>query len=330
MKSARGPVHSSPQIDVGRGIVLRLAESLGHIAQSGVLKNNDLQDTLTSLGGSLENGARLHPEGFACYFAMLRALNDNQLSAAQTAAQAMATYELPGKVVPTIRPLHDTFFLPEQAQQMRAHFASDSLLSRQINPVPTASVELFQDRLKEALELLANLAPYSHATFTNITTEIIPVIGQSHNGMTFDGCSSVERWGAILINMQLDRTALVLAETLVHESCHSLLFDLANDSYLTLNPADELYQSPLRIDPRPIDGIYHAVFVLSHMYRFLAEVAQNPETPNDMRQEANTLMFTRQQAFNDGYGVLSDHAQLTPAGQEILNSARARVPESVS
>lgn len=34
-----------------------------------------------------------------------------------------------------------------------------------------------------------------------------------------------------------------------------------------LNSPEELFPSPLRMDPRPMDGIYHATFVTTRMHR---------------------------------------------------------------
>lgn len=143
--------------------------------------------------------------------------------------------------------------------------------------------------------------------------------------MTFDGCSSLERYGSILVNMRRRRTPLVLAETLVHESAHSLLFALSCNDFRVLNPPSELHKSPLRIDPRPLDGIFHAVFVLARMHGFLAEIVLNPETSTFMRKEALKVISERRKNFLDGHSVLAEHAKLTEIGRELLEDSFQRV-----
>ena len=81
----------------------------------------------------------------------------------------------------------------------------------------------------------------------------------------------------------------------------------------------------MRIDPRPLDGIYHAVFVLARMHGFVAEVAEHPETGEATRMEAKSLMGERRDSFLDGHSVLAEHAQLTAIGRELLDDAFLRV-----
>ncbi len=52
---------------------------------------------------------------------------------------------------------------------------------------------------------------------------------------------------------------------LLHETAHQLLFGLSLDQPVVENDVEERYASPLRPDPRPMDGIFHATFVCARM-----------------------------------------------------------------
>ena len=57
-----------------------------------------------------------------------------------------------------------------------------------------------------------------------------------------------------------------MVDLLVHESSHVLLFGVSADGALTENSGSERYDSPLRPDKRPIDGIFHACFVATRVH----------------------------------------------------------------
>lgn len=311
----------------GRRIHARLADSLAHISEAGIVSAPALCQGLEALAARISAGATLRPERFRHYFALVRAAQAANSRAAAAAARRMLA---PGALVARegieIHPLSDSAMSPAEQRALRRDFASDSLTSAQITRIPEPRLPAIRAELEAALALCRRHAPQSAALLGAITREIVPVLGRARGGMTFDGCSSVERWGAILINMRRERTPLVLAETLVHESCHSYLFDLTCTERLTTNPAEERYNSPLRHDPRPIDGIFHACFVLAHMYGFLAEVAACDAAPAALRQEAQDLAPRRAQAFDDGHAVLAAHARPTATGRALLDRARQMVP----
>lgn len=310
----------------GRRIHDRLSESLLHLARSGAVGRKGTSAAMEALSADIETGGTIAPERFRYYFALVRAVQENRSAKAVASARMLASDgALAGRTI-AIRPMADAVMGRTEQRHIRLDFGSDSLSTTQITRIPDGEVPATVARIEDALALCRRHAPDSHALLSAVTREIIPVMGRARDGMSFDGCSSVERWGAILINMRKRRTDLGLAETLVHESSHSYLFDLTSLERLTTNRMDERYKSPLRLDPRPVDGIFHAVFVLAHMYAFLREVVENPAAPDGLRQEAEEVSARRIAAFNDGYSVLDEHARPTATGREILTRIRRMVP----
>lgn len=310
----------------GRRIHGRLSESLVHLARSGAVGRKGTAAAMDGLSARIDAGGTIAPERFRHYFALLRAAQEGRpAKAIASACKLVAAGALADRAI-SVRPMADGVMSRTEQRHVRLDFGSDSLSTSQIGRIPDSDVPAVIARIEDALTMCGRYAPDSHALLSAVTREIIPVTGRARDGMTFDGCSSVERWGAILINMRKQRSDLGLAETLVHESSHSYLFDLTSLERLTMNRMDERYESPLRLDPRPIDGIFHAVFVLAHMYAFLREVAENQAAPEDLRQEAEEVSARRVVAFNDGYSVLERHAKPTATGRAILKRIRAMVP----
>lgn len=304
-------------------IELRMAESLREL-QSAI----DIDDTLPSLlpvAEHLENAGALQPEAYSTYFALVRSIQAEDMDDVPQLVEALAASRRPENAGISIRMLNANQFGRLGLKVVRDHFASPSLTFTQMGEIPTRAERRMTQRLIDALALINTMAPKAWADVSRITTEIIASYGRTRGFMTFDGCSSLERYGSILVNMRRRRTPLVLAETLVHESAHSLLFALSCNDHRVLNPPTELHKSPLRIDPRPLDGIYHAVFVLARMHGFLAEVALNPKTTTAMRTEALKVVEERRKNFADGHAVLAEHAKLTEIGKELLDDAYQRV-----
>lgn len=299
----------------------RIAESLREL--SSALADYPYADDLVARAALVEGGVFLHPAAYSTYFQLIRAVQADDEKALPPLIAALAMAPMSDGI--EIRMLGFDAFGRKGVRTTRNDFASDSLLHTQMGLVPTAAAPRMRQKLTAALDLIPNLSPKAWQDITGVTSEIVAAYGNMRVLTTFDGCSSLERYGSVLINMRRDRTSLGLAETLVHESAHGLLFALTCNEHRVLNSPSERYASPLRGDPRPLDGIYHAVFVLARMYAFVRDAAQNPNTGQAMRAEAEQRMEARRKNFIDGYTVLQEHARLTDIGRSLLDDAYARV-----
>ncbi len=112
---------------------------------------------------------------------------------------------------------------------------------------------------------------------------------------------------------------------LIHETAHQYLYNLmANDEIIS---GDGLFSSPLRKDPRPISGIYHAVFVLARLIDFFKKAAHYPHNA----QTHLTSEFTEGQIENytrryyDGLAIVEKHGQMTDLGRALLESTKELV-----
>lgn len=107
-------------------------------------------------------------------------------------------------------------------------------------------------------------------------------------------------------------------EHLIHETSHLNLNVVQAVDPLVLNSPDELHQSPLRRDPRPLMGIFHAQFVLSrlvHMYRRAQPLVSDPI----FTSHAATI----ENKFTRGLATLNSTGRFTETGRKLLDSMTA-------
>jgi hypothetical protein len=85
----------------------------------------------------------------------------------------------------------------------------------------------------------------------------------------FDGASTFYLWGAVFTTIE-GKSPVDLAQTLAHETGHLLLFGSMLGRPLVENEDDERYDSPLRRDPRPMEGVVHAAYVMDRHLHVVA------------------------------------------------------------
>lgn len=160
-----------------------------------------------------------------------------------------------------------------------------SLYAALIDPTPAGSplfttpdTEQWNSFDKKVMAALAIVDKADEALAQEIKSLIVDVVGavpsRDDHARQFGSASSFMLWGALVINVDRYRTAYALVEALVHESAHQLLFAHSIDHPLVLNPIEERYPSPLRTDPRPMDGVYHATFVTARVFYVLRRIQE--------------------------------------------------------
>ena len=83
----------------------------------------------------------------------------------------------------------------------------------------------------------------------------------------------------------------------------------------------ERFQSPLREDPRPMDGIYHATFVVARMHYAMQRLLASCLLDAASKEVAKLALQRHQRAFADGIGTINQHGRLTERGAAVMSSA---------
>jgi hypothetical protein len=190
-----------------------------------------------------------------------------------------------------------------------------------LRPDPAAA-ERTRKLIREALNLMEKATPHLAEEFYGLVHEIVLAGSATGKGeMRFDGASSYMLWGALFLNADETKSVLEMLETLIHESSHSLLFGMCTEEALVNNDDEATFHSPLRPDPRPMDGIYHATYVSARMHYAISEAIQSGELDSAQREEADTLVRASYRAFGDGYQLVAAHGDLTVTGDRLMKEA---------
>jgi len=189
---------------------------------------------------------------------------------------------------------------------------------------PSASEDrAFDAAVRDGLDLMRRASAALWCEFHGLVRHVLSVRNRPGAGMHFDGGSHYQLWGALFLSVRPDITPDAMVEVLAHESAHSLLFGLCIDEALVENPDDELYPSPLRVDPRPMDGIYHATFVSARMHWAMSCLLASGLLDADAVLRVTRARDADRTHFLAGHAVVARHGRLTPTGSALMDAALA-------
>jgi len=178
----------------------------------------------------------------------------------------------------------------------------------------------FERTTAEALALIEDADSVLAEEFRSLVVQIIATV-PSTMGATrdFDGASSFMLWGAIFINAARLRTPLGMVETLVHEAAHQVLFGHSHDDVLVENVIEDRFESPLRRDPRPMIGVFHATFVCARVHYALNRVKAVRKMDRAIIEDR---LVEQRRLFDGGVETVRQYGMLTPRGAQILGAAQ--------
>ncbi|MDP3546790.1 MAG: HEXXH motif-containing putative peptide modification protein [Phreatobacter sp.] len=309
----RVPVQFLPDGATARTIVEVMT---GHFRESLAAIETALMEPRPQAGPAQRPSAR----AFASYFDLLEAvIADDPDSAREALRRVHATLAQPPG--PFLRNWDDLD--PDEA----------SLFDRQINADPTTRVSLAaptpeafrrsENGLWAALELFGAAAPEIAAEIRELVGEIVLVVGDVNDDGRFDGATAFANWGALFLNAEEHADRMEALDGLAHESAHALLFGHTLGHPLVENPPEERHASPLRADPRPLDGIFHATFVTARMHYAHSRVMVSGLLDDEEAGRARASLERCRSAFADGHATLLRHARMTPVGATLMAEAAA-------
>lgn len=133
-----------------------------------------------------------------------------------------------------------------------------------------------------------------------------------------------QTFGAIYLSSQALNDEIAAFDFLIHEMTHhSVIVKLAFTRFID-NP--EAYaQSPLRLDPRPLPAILHAVVVLMRVCWGLQTALKT--LPGDLLLSAEKRLHIYQSDLHDGITALDHIAKWTETGSLFFEQLRKDVQQ---
>lgn len=181
-----------------------------------------------------------------------------------------------------------------------------------IEPLSTIELSINRNRLNEAIDLIAE---YDSDMFEELIEQVSMI--KLFRGKVTMGFTDLRILGAMFIRVPRPNLNPVLYffEHVIHEASHIHLNCLMAIDPLILNSRDERFQSPLRNDPRPMIGVFHATYVSARIARSLIKVFQNTDDYELLHPLAETLDETLR-----GMVEIKKNAKLTGHGLELMAS----------
>ncbi len=185
--------------------------------------------------------------------------------------------------------------------------------------------------LADALGLIAQASPAYAAEIQALIREFVFVgYRLDESGACFASATTFYLWGAVVLDEACASDRLTLAVTLVHEVAHAYLFGLTLGAKFVENPDEDRFGSPIRQDGRPMEGVFHATFVLARMIDWSETVLANGAlTPGERDALAANLADLRS-SYAEGRATVAAHARLAPGAARLLADADERVADQAA
>jgi HEXXH motif-containing protein len=297
----------------------RLLDSFCHIADC-VSLGDDGPANLKLLDSRLR-GLSISPWVFCLYSKLVAEISKGDVGTS-TVADIVDAASLPvGAAV--VVPFRDCTVPAAWWDHFVVLFDTDS--ERDFAPdIPDPEIfSLCQREVEEGLSLLRLADPPWHDEVRNLLPMVFAGSGTLDTPDMFNGASTFFFWGGSLINAEVRRSAVSIIDLLIHESSHLLLFGLSADGALLSNSGEERYSSPLRADPRPIDGILHACFVASRVHLAMSRLLDSGYLTKDNEKRAADRLDHNAKSARIALEVLNKHARPTELGESVLGSLRS-------
>jgi HEXXH motif-containing protein len=167
--------------------------------------------------------------------------------------------------------------------------------------------------LADALQLIGQTMPDLRREIDLFLQLVIPVGWHEQQHLS---ASYQEVIGTVY--MSLHPQLMTMVEATIHEFQHNKLHALLELDPLLDNAFSPLYSSPVRPDPRPLQGILlavHAFQPVARLYQLMRE-AHHPgsDHPDFVRRYEQIL-----KGNHEGASVLLEHAKPTPIGRALLD-----------
>lgn len=297
----------------------RLAQSLRYIAATISGRIEFEPAALDAFLQRLRAGP-VAPLAFGAYCDFVLAVEAGEIGSAQALLQELAqtaTHQGPLRVLALADPRTDA-----AASRYQRLVDTDPQARFEIHPPPFALARDCELRIAQALAMLDRGHPELAAEIRALLREVVLAAGPGTPGApVFDGASSFMLWGAIVLNVQHQATVLDMVQALVHESGHNLLFGLCADGPLVEDRGTQRHASPLRPDPRPMDGIVHAAYVSARMHQALERLLAAGVLDDGEAAIARQALSEHARHFCSGMHTIEHHARLTVTGRAIVDGA---------
>ena len=313
---------SAPRVAaIDASLRARLAESFAYLAEVASLADTHAA-TLAGIDARLKS-APVSPWVFGLYSKLVAELAKSPRGdVAGAFASVVKALSLPADAGMVC--FHDPAVPGPWWEHFQLLFDTDPQRPFKPRPPSAESFAAGTETIAAGLALFKRADPDFHAEVQRLIRMIVLAApGSEDTADRFNGASTFFLWGASLLNAEPRRSSVSMVDLLVHESSHVLLFGVSADGALTENSGSERYNSPLRADKRPIDGIFHACFVATRVHLAMTRLLASGALSEAEAKLALERRDNNAEASRNSIEELDRHARLTALGEKVLDTLRA-------
>lgn len=167
--------------------------------------------------------------------------------------------------------------------------------------------------MAEGIDIIARTAPH---LWMDMKTVVRYLVGFSHPQIS--AFSSGSAPGMIFVNNKYD-SAMWYAENFVHEYAHSKMTLMSIICPIISQASSSSYDSPWRLDKRPIWGLFQGAFAYWHVLIFLVQAEVGVE-----------ILAEHAQSVRKAVLEIDAHGALTPFGKSLLQRILKSTEEVLS
>ncbi|MGO4569324.1 HEXXH motif-containing putative peptide modification protein [Rhizobium sp. 2YAF20] len=270
----------------------------------------DLSAMLTKLG-SVEI---LNPRIFYLHDKLLLALRaQNKTSVDRIVdciAEEVASTERRAEAGPDVASLGvsdwETFIAENSKELGEEYFRQRPI----IEPVSEEIAHAEQSNIRSAIALISDYFPEMRQELDVFLNKV-----RIFQGTVTMGITDVRMFGCMLIRTPRPgvNPKLYYGEHLTHEISHMYLNAAMAIDPIVLNDRSELFTSPIRPDPRPMLGVFHATFVTARIVQLFDRLATH-----DGDREVLVYLYQQIDELSAGIQEIAKGARLTDAGHDLL------------
>ena len=300
------------------------ARMIDNLAQSveeivfGCSSHVGLEEGILRLPKRIRSSSRVAPEVYCIYFDLLKAVRRDDLDESVGLLR-----ELDARLDVGLPSFYSRWgALPDStAARYLAYVNIDPTTPVAFKTLSCAEFDEVRRHADSAFAVFERAAPEIAAEICSLLTEIVFVSPALNKASKFGGATSFFCFGAMFLNADNHRALVDMIDGLVHESAHASLFSLSLGDPFVANKDDELYHSPLRSDPRPLDGIFHATYVSARLHYAHKRLIESRVLSGKEQHEVQSGLSASRGAFWDGLKTLNERASLTPLGGRVMCAA---------
>lgn len=213
----------------------------------------------------------------------------------------------------------DSALLGRDFDRLAALMFGERIESLRIEGPGPEDLERIRAQHDDVLAAISALAPEIGDEFEALVDVVVLAAPTTPELDSYGSATTLAAMGLILINPIAALGFLDHFGTYVHEVTHMVLHALTGDERLSVNDEHERFSSPLRTDPRPMEGVVHATIVCARMAAMYQRLAASDD---QRRGDSHARAVDLHMRFEDGASLIERSATLSPLGHDIWNRTR--------